>query len=156
MNDITCCFTGHRAIEPSETKAVAERLRATISGLIERGYTQFVAGGALGFDTLAAITVLSLRRENPSIKLHLALPCPEQAKRWTAEQKRLYDAILDEADSSEYVCEHYTRWCMAQRNRRMIELSSVVVAYYDGKGSGGTAMTVGFAEKKGMEIINLF
>ena len=36
-------------------------------GAIEQGYRYFGAGGALGFDTLAAQTVLELRSEYPDI-----------------------------------------------------------------------------------------
>lgn len=135
---------------------VKERLNASVTKLAEKGYTHFITGGALGFDTLAAQTVLYVKKSYPDITLHLVLPCSDQDKLWNGEQKRLYQEIIDNADSFEYVCDSYTKWCMAQRNRRMVELSSVTVAYYDGKGKGGTAMTVGLAEKNGLEIINLF
>ena len=124
--------------------------------LIAEGYSRFIAGGALGFDTLAAKAVLEAREKYPEITLHLALPCPEQTKMWKPDQIRIYEEILERADSHEYVCEHYTRFCMAARNRRMVDCSSAVIAYYDGSGKGGTAMTVGFAEKKGLRIINVF
>ena len=38
------------------------------------GYLYFGAGGALGFDTLAAQTVLDLKKDYPQIKLILVLP----------------------------------------------------------------------------------
>lgn len=51
---------------------------------IEQGYRYFVADGALGFDTLAAQTVLNLKQQYPEIKLILVLLCKDQAARWSA------------------------------------------------------------------------
>ena len=85
MKTQTCCFTGHRKIPPEQYDCIAERLRAEIITLIQNGITFFGAGGALGFDTLAALTVLSLQKEHPRIRLILVLPCPTQAHSWAAK-----------------------------------------------------------------------
>ena len=50
----TCCFTGHRRIPPEAVAPLRERLEAEIESLIRQGVRYFGAGGALGFDTLAA------------------------------------------------------------------------------------------------------
>jgi len=50
----TCCFTGHRRIPPEQYHWIAARLRKEIIQLIEGGINCFCAGGALGFDTIAA------------------------------------------------------------------------------------------------------
>ncbi len=156
MKNVTCCFTGHRDIPLSKLDAVNCALKKEITALIENGYTCFVAGGAIGFDTLAAKCVLELKKNFPEITLHLALPCHGQEKYWTDGQKKEYANILDSADSFEYVSQTYTRYCMFQRNRRMVELSSAVIAYYDGGDKGGTAMTVKYAAQKGVRTINIF
>lgn len=67
MNDFrqkirTCCFTGHRKIPPEQYGEIARRLKEAVIELINEGYCYFGAGGALGFDTLAAQTVLNLKR----------------------------------------------------------------------------------------------
>ena len=59
----TCCFTGHRIIEERHLLLLPGLLEAALRELIADGYYTFAAGGALGFDTLAAETVLSLQRE---------------------------------------------------------------------------------------------
>ena len=85
MNDkksVTACFTGHRKIPPIESSVVSENLRKTLVQCIENGYCYFGAGGALGFDTLAAQTVLELKKEYPHIKLILVLPCQNQTRGW--------------------------------------------------------------------------
>ena len=48
----TCCFTGHRKIPEEEREQLARRLEATVEELIRAGVRYFVAGGALGFDTI--------------------------------------------------------------------------------------------------------
>lgn len=151
------CFTGHRHIINKEK--LQNRLTATIEQLISDGVTDFYAGGAIGFDTLAANTVLLLREKYPHIKLHLILPCckSDQTAKWTAEQIAEYDKILSAADSTEYICEKYYYGCMKTRNARLVELADCCVCYYDSKNSAsGTGQTVRMAERKKIHITNLF
>ena len=82
MRDKTCCFTGHRQLPEKYKDEIASKLENTIKSLIHSGYRYFGAGGALGFDTLAAQTVLRLRKSYPQIKLILVLPCLSQADKW--------------------------------------------------------------------------
>ena len=59
MKNQTCCFTGHRDI--SDPLGILKRkLKRTIVNLIDNGIIYFGNGGALGFDTLAALTRLLL------------------------------------------------------------------------------------------------
>ncbi|MBE6649717.1 MAG: DUF1273 domain-containing protein [Ruminococcaceae bacterium] len=156
MKEITCCFTGHRDIPYSDLTDLKERLKKELVILIELGYKNFVAGGAIGFDTLAAEAVLDLKSEYSDIKLHLVLPCEGQDKFWTSEQKKKYKAVLSVADSHEYVSIPYTRYCMHQRNRKMVDMSSAVICFFDGGEKGGTASTVKYALKKGIKTVNIY
>ena len=100
MREQTACFTGHRTIPPQQLEDLAQRLRAAVEDAIGRGYRYFGAGGALGFDTLAAQTVLELKRDHPHIRLILVLPCRSQAERWNREQQQTYEAIKAQADKN--------------------------------------------------------
>ena len=73
MKKQTCCFTGHRKIPPEQYERIAQRLKAEITALIHRGVVYFEAGGALGFDTMAARAVLELKKDYPLIKLILVV-----------------------------------------------------------------------------------
>ena len=73
MRERTCCFTGHRELPASGQKELAAKLEDTIIGLIDRGIRFYGDGGALGWDTLAAQTVIILRGRYPHIKLILVL-----------------------------------------------------------------------------------
>ena len=65
MRSKTVCFTGHRELPTDDLPEISKRLEDTLVALIEQGYCYFGAGGALGFDTLAAQTVLRLRERYP-------------------------------------------------------------------------------------------
>ena len=138
----TVCFTGHRRIPENELPIIKERLRENAVGLIERGYRFFGAGGALGFDTLAAQTVLELRAVYPQIRLILVLPCKGQTAKWSAHDVRVYDEILRQADKVVYLNECYTDGCMHERNRYLVDNSAVCVCYLR-RDFGGTAYTGG-------------
>ncbi len=154
MKEKTVCFTGHREIAPADCLLLKVRLRETVEGLIQEGYERFVTGGALGFDTLAAETVLALQKLHPHIRLTLILPCRDQADRWSEPARRTYAAIKQRADEVIYTADQYSRGCMQVRNRRLVAESAVCVAYLN-KPAGGTAYTVRVAEQQGLSIIHL-
>ena len=154
MNNVS--FTGHREIDAD---ALREPLYATLEELIEKGSDMFFAGGAAGFDTLAALTVLDLKTLYPWISLVLVLPCSpeEQTRSFTRELRDTYFDILHSADSVEYISDHFTKECMKQRNQRLIDHADICVCCYDERRlASGTGQTVRMAEKKRIRIINLF
>ncbi len=150
----TICFTGHREIEINCAGNIAKALKRALRTLISRGAEHFLAGGALGFDTLAALCVLELKEEYPHITLELVLPCKNQTKLWTESGRSIYNAILKEADRVKFVCETYTSTCMHERNRRLVDGSDMCVAYLQHRG-GGTAYTVAYALKQGKDVMNI-
>ena len=108
----------------------------------------------MGFDTLAAQAVLRAKKKHPQVKLILVLPCRSQADRWSERDKAVYEDIKAQADKVVYVSEQYTRSCMFQRNRHLVDCSGTCVAYLT-EDSGGTAYTVGYARSKGLNVMNL-
>ena len=153
LKNRTVCFTGHRKIPPKRMKSLARRLRIVIIELIDKGYLFFGAGGALGFDTLAAQTVLDLKTDYPQIKLILVLPCLSQADSWSSEDKDKYEYIKANADKVVYTSREYTKGCMYKRNRHLVDNSSACICYLTEK-TGGTAYTVEYANSKGLLIVN--
>lgn len=150
----SCCFTGHRVLPAAELPELRAALRREIACLAEAGVGRFLAGGARGFDMLAAQEVLWLREERYALELVLVLPCPEQADRWNAREKQAYREILHKADEVIYVSEVYTPDCMFRRNRKLVEESGSCICYLN-RERGGTAYTVRYAEKLGLRIVNL-
>ena len=154
------CFTGHRTIAEDKEKLSAW-LYALLERLVtEKKVTDFYTGGAVGWDALVALTVLKLRESYPEVKLHLVLPCPfeEQSAKWNEAQKAEYQHILGLADNVEQVSDRYYNGCMKARNARLVELASdYCICYWNPKHyRSGTGQTVRMAQRKGIEVINLF
>lgn len=156
MKNNACSFTGHRVIAAAKKESITEDLKKAVCALIDEGITDFISGGALGFDTMVANLILELKEKYPHIRLVLFLPCPEQDKLWKDKDKAVYKDIVSRADEVKYTSDSYTDGCMLKRNREMVDNSSICIAYYDGRPRSGTAMTVSYAKKSGIRVINLF
>ena len=150
-----CCFTGHRDIPDEFSLAIFKNLEAIITDLIEReGVTDFRAGGAMGFDGIAAITVLKLKIKYPHIKLHLILPHKNQEAKFPALDKEIYRLSLTEADSVMYIQERYSSTVMRVRNRALVDGSDFCVYYLDHIKSG-THYTVSYARDHQVKTIDV-
>lgn len=151
------CFTGHRTIN-ADSK-LKKCLYEILESFIRDGAEDFYVGGALGWDTLCALTVLELKEVLPQIKLHLVLPCPEdeQTKGWSSAEKLLYHKILLSADTVEVCSAHYENGCMKKRNKRLVDYAECCVCFYDEKKHiSGTGQTVRMANNKGIKVVNLY
>jgi uncharacterized phage-like protein YoqJ len=152
-----CCFTGHRSMGESDITPVVTTLSREIIRLHGLGVVRFFAGGALGFDMAAAITVINLRYEYPALSLILALPCRDHSARWEKKYSDRFATVIERADSVVYVTDGaYRNGCMLMRNRYMVDRSAYCIAWYDGRMSGGTRYTVRYAAAAGRTIINIF
>ena len=150
----TICFTGHRELDTSSPDAIARALNQVVRMLIAHGAHRFLTGGALGFDTAAALCILELKKEFPHISLELILPCKNQTKLWNEDARNTYNFILGAADRIVYMHEKYTASCMHDRNRRLVDEGDMCVAFLKHSG-GGTAYTVAYALKQDKEVINI-
>lgn len=154
-----CCFTGHRQIEYSEMDRLEIDLPYEIRELAEKGYSAFYAGGAIGFDTLAALAVLKVRDSGEDIELHLILPCKGQDKNWSLRDRHLYRDIIERADSVTVLEESYSPYSMLKRNTELVNNSDLCLCYLAhelGDEKSGTADTVKKAHKKGIEVKNMY
>ncbi|MDE7194230.1 MAG: DUF1273 domain-containing protein [Oscillospiraceae bacterium] len=149
------CFSGHRKL-PQDCTELQANLEKVIISLIEQGIVFFGSGAALGFDQLAAETVLKLKEDYPHIRLVMVLPCPpeQQSSRWNDEQKNRYYEILDQADKVRILSQQYTSSCMLDRNRHMVDNSAYLICYLREQ-HGGTFYTVNYAEQQGIKILRL-
>ena len=154
MREKTCCFTGHRELkEPLER--LEGRVWRTTETLIQEGYRYFGAGGARGFDALAARVVLRMKERYPHIHLIMVLPFPEQYEYefgWGNREIEEYHML--QAGASKVVClqRGYSRGCYYARDRHLVDQSSVCVAYQY-KQTGGTAYTTQYARTRGVKVL---
>ena len=108
MNNITCCFTGHRPnkifgydISSPQYQPLTKLVRAYCEYLyLNYGVRNFISGGALGFDTIAFFAVNSLKSKYPDINNILAIPFIGQENAWRSViDKERYNRMKSLADS---------------------------------------------------------
>ena len=127
----TCCFTGHRDIAPYTPDTVFEQTKVVITLLVTKGFKYFGTGGALGFDTIAAQAVLSVKETHPEVKLILVLPCENQTKYWKQQDIDVYNDIKLRADKVKVLAPHYYNGCMQKRNRHLDGLVNPALRWND-------------------------
>ncbi|MCL1882927.1 MAG: DUF1273 domain-containing protein [Defluviitaleaceae bacterium] len=150
----TCCFTGHRALSKKKIERIVKRLNEEIDLLIQQGVTNYISGGAVGFDQIAASLVLSRKQQGVDIRLIFALPCHNQDEKWNDRQKQLYRSLLSEADEVHYVSEKFTDECMKERNYFMVDNSAYCICALTNPISG-TGQTTRYAQQQDLQVINV-
>lgn len=158
---ICCAFSGHRPVKlpwglnESDARCIALKaeIEARLEGIYETGYRVFFCGMALGCDMYFAEAVLKLREEHPDVKLIAVIPCGSQPDKWTAAQRQRYNDILLCADDSRLISVNYTPECMQERNRYMVDNSSLLLCCYNGHPGGGTMSTILYAQRNGADVI---
>ncbi len=111
---------------------------------------------AMGFDMLAAEAALSLQIELPDLWVIAVIPYRNQTERWSEAMKIKYDTILHVVDDVVILNEHYYKGCLLHRNDYMVNHSSYLIAWYDGKPKGGTYYTCRKARANGLKVTNLY
>lgn len=154
QKETSATFTGHRSEKlPKSLNQTKETLRKEVLTAVNNGYTTFYSGMSYGFDLLAGAVVLEMKEEF-SLKLFAAVPFKGQENSYSTEDKKEYQRILSLCDEVLVSHEKFHRGVYHQRNRLMVDKSSLVIAYSDG--SGGSQFTVNYALSKGITIINLY
>ncbi len=153
LNPRNCvAFTGHRTYR----NGAGDSLLRTLESLYERGFRVFLSGMAIGFDLAAAEAVLSLRSRHPDVQLIAAIPFRGQEADFSPSERERYVRVLAAADDMEILAPAYHRGCYSVRNRFLVDHAGVVVAWYNGRASGGTHQTVELARQRRRELINLY
>lgn len=155
---MTCCFTGHRCFpwkddtEHPQHKALLAKLEKAVDLALAKGATHFICGNAVGVDTWAAELVLNKKRTHPDIFLEIALPftghnANEPACQRVQQQADLIQVVGTAKDR---------RSAFFQRNHYMVDHSDLLIAVYrKSRIRSGTAATMKYAKKQGIEIIEI-
>jgi uncharacterized phage-like protein YoqJ len=155
----TACFTGHRpaklgGYDPNALLRVAVREELTwkIWAAYKLGYRNFISGFAQGLDQEAAELIIRLRGKQPGVRLVAAIPFEGQQRLWNPLDQDYWRHLLSQADKVEYVCDPgFAGWKMHARNEYMVDMSSLVIAAYDGS-PGGTKNCLNYARRHGREV----
>lgn len=158
MKNKVLCFTGHRNLNLAQLAEIRQRLRTAILNAYNDGYRFYISGMAKGFDLMAADEVLKFKLGKlKDIKLVAAIPHDKQERRYSLQDKQLYQQIINNADKVVFVNHYYYKGCYLERDMWMLRHSTLVIAYYDiTKYKGGTFYTVKRAERTNKQIINIF
>lgn len=138
-------FTGHRNLHGKDDKIVIK-----LEEILDEYKPEHTISG-MAFDMLAAEVCI---RKN--IKFIAAIPGLWQPNRWPKDFISKYHDLKSKAfeivitDDNPY---EYAAWKLQRRNEWMVNNSNLVVACYDGSGSGGTYNCIRYAEKHGKEIV---
>lgn len=152
--DRSVAFTGHRHITTSHEEVYKETYKAIVA-LYDEGYDTFLTGMAEGFDTIAALAVLEIRKFCPEIKLIAVIPFPGQPYHFSSDNQKKYKTILEAADKTVTIAEEFFKDIFLRRNDYLLANSSAVICYYSGQ-RGGTMYTYNRAVAAGMDVINVF
>ena len=155
MRKMGCSFTGHRVIEDRHMNAIGDLLSRAVEYAYKEGCREFFAGGAQGFDTLAAREVIRFRISHPDVSLVLLLPCTDQNAHWSDHATSSYEYTLSAADEVRYISEEYTRGCMRERNQALVDSCDILIAYV-GKEKSGGGQTLRMAERAKKRVYNLY
>ncbi|MDR0839313.1 MAG: DUF1273 domain-containing protein [Oscillospiraceae bacterium] len=158
----TACFSGYRPEKlpwgeresDERCRELKRRLFHIVEALYFSGRRRFICGMARGADMYFCEAALNLREIYPDVAIEAALPCEEQAARWGEAWRSRYFDLVARCDVETYISRRYTSDCMTRRNRYMVDSSSVIVTVFDGR-FGGTMYTRRYAEKQGIEIIDV-
>ena len=166
MNDFfrenACCFSGHRAEKLpwryNEDTPDCHALKALIADMLSEayaaGFRRFYCGMASGADMYFGEAVAALREMHGDITLEAVIPYRGQEHSWPKEQQKRYTRLAQRCDAVTVLHEAYRPGCMQERNRYMVDRSSLLIAVYDGK-PGGTFNTVRYAEKSRLTVVVL-
>ncbi len=145
------CFSGHRLhkVTGVALAAIQVQLANTIQDFVQKGFHTFYVGMADGFDMMAAEEVVNAKVQNENICFIAVIPS-HNWRAFTEHEKEIF------ANANEViaVADHAGTKAYHKRNRHMVDNSSVLICYYNGS-PGGTRYTVAYAERQGLEVVNI-
>lgn len=145
--------TGHR---PDKLGGYSDSARIKLEKLAkgvltELKPTKVITGMALGWDQAIATACVEL-----NIPFIAAIPFRGQETKWPVESQERYHKLLSHAAEVVIVCEgSYAAYKMQLRNQWIVDRCELLVALWDGSGSG-TKNCIDYAVAKGKPIRNVW
>jgi hypothetical protein len=149
MDIFTVSLFGHREI--SNLRRLEELLYPIIKDLIKsKSYVSFLVGRNGEFDVFSASVVKRVIKAygNGNIGMTLVLPYPDKDIEYYYDY---YDSVM----IPECIGKTHPKGAITKRNKWMVEHADLLIAYVEPDRKGGALTTLKYAQKQGMEIINL-
>lgn len=149
-----CCLAGGK-LPQDHFASLQNALMASLQDLIVKKQVQTFLSGALpGFDSLAALNVLFLKRFYPQVQLVLSLPYKEMPKEWEPAQNSVFQDIWQRADEVFYCDSAYFKGCSRMRDRFLVENSAFCLCYYR-HAFWEQPFLLRYAEEQKLHIVNM-
>lgn len=134
------------------TPQLAAKIRTTMYELVQGGAKALVFGGARGGDTIALIAAYEAKVAlNSNVTLLVIVPgtVDEQPPEARLAIRQCASAVIEMRQN----LSHYAS--RQNRNLRQLAKSDFLVAFWDGKRSGGTWNCIAAAETAEMEVVKI-
>jgi hypothetical protein len=152
METYTVSFFGHREI--SQPFLVEERLKKLVKELInQKEYVEFLVGRDGEFDLLAASVIHKVKKECDCGNSSLVLVLPYMRAEYRDNEQNFLDYYDEVEVCAESASAHF-KAAIKIRNQSMVIRSDLVICCVERK-SGGAYTAVRYAEKNGVEVVNL-
>ena len=146
-----CTFAGHREVYQAN---ISDKLDEAISKIVESDDSfRFLAGGMGAFDGMCSSAVCRAKRKYPDKQITLELVLPYLTKELN-KNKDYYESSYDDVIVPIELAGTHFKSATTKRNRWMVDKSDWLVAFVY-RDFGGAYTTLRYAEKKGLQIINL-
>lgn len=146
-----CTFAGHREVYQAN---ISEMLDKAISKIINTDDSfRFLVGGMGEFDGMCSSAVRRAKRKYPNKEIRLELILPYLTHELN-ENKLYYETSFDNVVIPIELAGVHYKSAITKRNRWMVEQSDWLIAFVY-RDFGGAYTTLRYAEKKGLQIINL-
>ena len=140
----TAFITGHRCIIRAKSTSGINQLTDLA---IQRGFNCFLSGMAVGTDNKAA-QIWSQR----GLNWKAIFPCPEQRYGHSLYRKQR-EKLLATATEVKILYPEYSDGVMQARDQYLVNNSSLGLAVWDGRTTGGTYLTISMARKAKLPVI---
>ena len=118
--------------------------------ILELKPDKIISGMAIGYDIYLANIAIKL-----GIPLIAAVPFKGQERRWSATDQKRYFNILSKADEIHYSgsteFSSFTQ-LFYLRNQYIVDNSDIILAYWDGRKTGGTYNCIEYARENSKDI----
>ena len=146
-----CTFAGHREVYQAN---IADKLDEAISRIIKNDDCfRFLVGGMGDFDGMCSSAVRRAKRNYPKKQISLELILPYLTQELN-ENKSYYEISYDDVVVPIELAGVHYKSAITKRNRWMVDKSDWMIAFVY-RDFGGAYTSLRYAEKKGLQIINL-
>lgn len=146
-----CTFARHREVYQAN---ISEALDQALAEIIENDNSiRFLVGGMGEFDKMCASAVRRAKRKYPNTEISLELVLPYLTNDIN-ENKSFYEMSYDNIIVPFELAGVHYKSVITKRNRWLVDNSDWLIAFVY-RDFGGAYTTLRYAEKKGLQIVNL-